>query len=216
MNGTAVPNIDLSTTAKLSAAQAGERAIAQVIANPPRDARAAARAFLSGADLTASARLFVYRIGLVRGVPGTNQLVYEVEVTNGTSVREIVYRARARRQDRQPLLDDLDDALFRRLFEEHRHAQIWQEGDPFPGTLNADQQNIVNFSGHSYYLFFNAFGRDSYDGAGAEMRSVNNDPRSTARTRTGTAPRRTTAPASPPTTWSPTSGATPTPSSRTT
>ena len=54
--------------------------------------------------------------------------------------------------------------------------QVWQEGDAFPGALNQDQQNIVNFSGHSYYHFFNAFGRDSYDAAGAEMRSVNNDP----------------------------------------
>ena len=48
---------------------------------------------------------------------------------------------------------------------------------PFPGSLNQDQQNIVNFSGDSYYYFFNAFGVDSYDGAGSEMQSVNNDPR---------------------------------------
>jgi hypothetical protein len=53
---------------------------------------------------------------------------------------------------------------------------IWEEGDAFPGALNIDQQNIVTFSGHAYKFFFNAFGRDSYDAAGANMRSVNNDP----------------------------------------
>jgi len=54
--------------------------------------------------------------------------------------------------------------------------QVWMEGDPFPGALNVDQQNIVNFSGESYRFFDNVFGRDSYDAAGAEMRSVNIDP----------------------------------------
>ena len=70
----------------------------------------------------------------------------------------------------------IDRRALPRLFEQNTGNQIWQEGDPFPGALNGDQQNIVNFSGHSYYHFFNAFGRDSYDGAGAHMRSVNNDP----------------------------------------
>ncbi len=54
---------------------------------------------------------------------------------------------------------------------------MWVEGDPFPGTLNEDQQNLVTSAGESYWLFKNAFGRDSYDGAGAAMKTVNNDPR---------------------------------------
>ena len=70
----------------------------------------------------------------------------------------------------------VNDALFRRLFEISTATQVWQEGDAFPGALNQDQQNIVTASGHSYNFFFNAFARDSYDGAGAEMQSVNNDP----------------------------------------
>ena len=48
----------------------------------------------------------------------------------------------------------------------------------------------------------NAFGQDSYDGLGATMTTVNNDPGSTAPTPTGTASPPTTATASPPTTWS--------------
>ena len=70
----------------------------------------------------------------------------------------------------------VNDALFRRLFELSTATQVWQEGDAFPGALNQDQQNIVTASGHSYHFFSNAFLRDSYDGAGAEMQSVNNDP----------------------------------------
>ena len=54
---------------------------------------------------------------------------------------------------------------------------MWEEGDPFPGTLNEDQQNLVASTGESYWLFKNTFGRDSYDGAGAKMKTVNNDPR---------------------------------------
>ena len=39
----------------------------------------------------ASARLLVYRTGLIRDVAGTNQLAYEVEVTNGSTVRDFVF-----------------------------------------------------------------------------------------------------------------------------
>ena len=53
---------------------------------------------------------------------------------------------------------------------------IWQEGDPFPGALNADQRNLVEGTGESYWFFQNAFGRDSYNGAGITMKTVNNDP----------------------------------------
>ena len=68
------------------------------------------------------------------------------------------------------------DALHRVLYEQNTANKVWEEGDPFPGALNLDQRNIVTFSGDAYRLFSNAFGRDSYDGAGAFMRAVNNDP----------------------------------------
>ena len=55
-------------------------------------------------------------------------------------------------------------------------AEVWAEGDPFPGALNVDQQNIVLGSGEAYWFFQNTFGRDSYDGAGRPMNTVNNDP----------------------------------------
>jgi Zn-dependent metalloprotease len=178
VNGTLVPNIDLDTDPLLSAAEAAQKAIAEVRANPPRteenadDASPAAPTGLRAASTV----LEVYRMGLVRDVPGSNQLVYEVEVTNDADVREFVF-VHANAGKIVNRYSGIPSDLFRRLFEEDLDNQVWQEGDPFPGDLNEDQQNIVRFSGHSYYLFFHAFGRDSYDGAGAEMQSVNNDPR---------------------------------------
>ncbi len=169
VNGVFVPGVRLAVAPTLSAAQAARRAIREVAGDPPGRTRVKVR------DLKASARLIVYRTGLIRDIKGTNQLAYQVEVTNGTSVRDFVFvHAHAGKiLNRYSLIND---ALFRRLFEISTATQVWQEGDAFPGALNQDQQNIVTASGHSYYFFSNAFARDSYDGAGAEMQSVNNDP----------------------------------------
>jgi Zn-dependent metalloprotease len=179
VNGVAVPDIDLDVTPRLSAEQAAARAIAEVVSDPPTDAETGKAAQLSTADLHAArTTLYVYRTGLVRGAEGSNQLVYEVEVTNGANVRDVVFvHANAGKVVNR--YSAVDDALFRRVFEQEfkPEKQVWQEGDLFPGTLNVDQQNIVNFSGQSYWLYANAFGRDSYDGAGAVMNTVNNDPR---------------------------------------
>jgi hypothetical protein len=115
-------------------------------------------------------------MGLVRNVPGSNQLVYEVEVTNGANVREFVF-VHANAGKIVNRYSGIHSDLFRRLFEVDLDHQVWQEGDPFPGDLNVDQRNIVTFSGQAYYHFLHAFGRDSYDGLGHEMQTVNNDPR---------------------------------------
>jgi len=175
MNGVFVPDVAVDTSPAFNANQAAERAIAAVRANPPQNEVTGASTDLSNLS-TLEPTLYVYRDGLIQNVPGPNYLVYEVEVTNGSSVDEMVY-INAHNGKIVNRISQVEDALFRRLFEQNTSTQIWQEGDPFPGSLNQDQQNIVNFSGDSYYLFFNAFGRDSYDGAGAEMQSVNNDPR---------------------------------------
>jgi Zn-dependent metalloprotease len=177
INGVTVPDINLSTSPKLSAAQAGDLAIAAVVADPPKNEEGVA-ASIKASDLAASATLYIYRIGLVRDVPGTNQLVYQVEVTNSRNVRDMVFvhAHSGKVVNRFSMIHDAHDGLFRVLYEQNTGNQVWQEGQPFPGSLNADQQNIVNFSSDSYYHFFNAFGRNSYDGLGAHLRSVNNDP----------------------------------------
>ena len=175
VNGTIVPAIDLSTDPRLSADQATSKAIAAVVADPPGSSDDG-NAKLKAKDLRAEkSQLQVYRTGLVKGDAGTNILAYEVVVTNGSSVRDAVFvdANTGKIVNRYTMVDN---ALFRRLFEQNTSNEVWHEGQPFPGGLNQDQQNIVTFSGHAYYHFLNAFGRDSYDGAGHEMQSVNNDP----------------------------------------
>jgi Zn-dependent metalloprotease len=174
MNGVFVPAINVDTSPGFGADQAAERAIAEVMANPPQSDLTGAAADVSGLSASAST-LYVYRDGLIQNIAGPDYLVYEVEVTNGSSIREMVY-LNAHNGKVVNRISQIHDALHRVLYEQNTNNKVWEEGDPFPGSLNQDQQNIVNFSEDSYYHFFNAFGRDSYDAAGAQMRSVNNDP----------------------------------------
>jgi Zn-dependent metalloprotease len=182
VNGTAVPDIAVNVTPRLSAAGAVKRAVAAVVADPPTSAQNGRKLRLTPAQLKGKAELFVYRSGLVRNVPGTSQLVYEVEVTDGARVRDFVF-VHAYNGKIVNRYSAIHDALHRVVFEGSGTAEapvftkVWEEGDPFPGTLNQDQQNLVLFSEDTYNLFFNAFGRDSYDGQGAFMQTVNNDPR---------------------------------------
>jgi len=176
INGVFIPDVALNTSPAFSADQAAKRAIAELLANPPQNELTGAVLDLSAANLSATApTLYVYRDGLIQDVKGPNYLVYEVQVSNGSSVREMVY-INAHNGKIVNRISQVEDALFRRLYESNTGNQVWQEGNAFPGALNSDQQNIVNFSGDAYHLFFNAFGIDSYNAAGAEMRSVNNDP----------------------------------------
>ncbi len=176
VNGTAVPGLTLSTTPRLSAQQIQQRAVAYVKSDPPTTDEGKA------GDTTGiralSPQLLVYRTGLIRGETGDNYLAYRVEVTNRTNVRDIVFL----HADSGKVLNRysmISAALNRKLYEKTYDptALTWKEGDAFPGSLTQDQQNIVLASGESYYFFKNSFGRDSYDGAGHVMETVNNDPR---------------------------------------
>jgi len=177
VNGIAVPDLSLDTSPRLDASQAAARAIATVVADPPANESGVAAKLSAGSLRAASTTLYVYRLGLPKGAEGTNQLVYEVEVTNGGSVRDVVF-VHANVGKVVNRYSMIHDALSRKLYElSPDTAPIWEEGNPFPGSLNRDQQNLVNFSGQTFWLFFNAFDRNSYDGAGAVMKTVNNDPR---------------------------------------
>jgi Zn-dependent metalloprotease len=168
-NGTLVPAIGLPTTPKLSVSKASATAIDAVAADPPGGAEAV------GALRAESTELIVYRTGLIKGELGTNELAYQVVVTNGASVRDalFIHANTGAVINRYSLVDN---ALHRILYEQNTGNKVWEEGDPFPGSLTGDQQNILNFTEDSYNFFNNSFGRVSYDGADAHMRSVNNDP----------------------------------------
>ncbi len=176
VNGTAVPSIDLSTSPTLSASRAATMAMAAVRTSPPTDDEGHAGS--TEGIKAVSTKLIVYRTGLTFGRTGDTQLAYAVEVSNGANVRDMLFlnAGSGKLLNRYSMVDN---AMERHVYEQSYApaSQVWQEGDAFPGNLNQDQQNIVRASGEAYWFFRNSFGRDSYDGAGAPQRTVNNDPR---------------------------------------
>ena len=109
VNGTLIPDIDVSAAPSRSA----------------QDAEAAAVRFVKGKALSArGSRLLIYREGLAKGVPGDNQLAYEVVVGNGANVREFVY-VDAHTGKVIDQISGMQDALDRRAYD--------AEAQPAPG-----------------------------------------------------------------------------------
>jgi bacillolysin len=166
VNGTLVPDIDVSA--------APSRSIDEV--------EAAAVKFVKGNDLSARGnRLLIFREGLAKGVPGDNHLAYEVEVGNGANVREFVY-VDAHTGKVIDQITGTPDGLNRRAYDgqslptvppSYPGTPYWVEGDAFP-TASTEANNMIQASKETYDLFSNAFGRDSFDGAGATMDAIFN------------------------------------------
>ena len=174
VNGFVAPDLKLGVTPRLSAAQAGARALATVRKSPPGASEGTTD--LTGIE-AASTKLYVYRVGAVRGVPGPNALAYAVEVTNQRNVRDMVFvdAVSGSVLNRYSMIhEELDRELYEETYPDNL---VWEEGDPFPDGLDQDQQNEVLGTGESYWLYKNAFDYDSYDNQGSVMRTVNNDPR---------------------------------------
>ena len=180
VNGFAAPGINVSTKPTFSAAEIGKRAVAFVTADPPTSESGESSADVTGLKAV-NTKLVVYRIGFVKGEVGKNVLAWATEVTNGAIRDQLIYDAHTGKILNRWSLGT--DAIDRELREASGTPQnpifttVWEEGDLFPGTLNVDQQNLVNSSGEAYWFFENVFGRDSYDGEGAKQITVNNDPR---------------------------------------
>ncbi len=186
VNGYAAPGLDLSVTPRLTAAQAATRAVAIV-----RAKSATPDASVSTAGLeVAGNELMVYRMGSTRGEAGEAVLVYVLEVTNASTVRDMVFLD-ARSGKIVNRYSMMAHALDRELYEASvddngtpedpaddttDYDLVYEEGDALPGDLDVDQLSEVQGTGEAYWLFKNGFGRDSYDNAGATMVTVNNEP----------------------------------------
>ena len=170
VNGFAAPGIDVSTKPTFSATEIGKRAVLAVQSDPPSE-DSGAKADTSGLA-TGGAQLVIYRTGFVKGETGESILAWAVRVGNGAIEDQLIYDAHTGKIVNRYSLGA--DALERELREASGTPQaptfetVWEEGDPFPGDLNIDQQNLVNSSGESYWFFETAFGRDSYDGDGRQ------------------------------------------------
>src|SRR6266508_2793619 len=171
VNGTFVPQITVDTNPRRSAEEAGRAAVAKV------DGDLGNAGQLSAARTT----LLVFREGLAKGVPGPHHLAWEVEVADGGSVREFVY-VDAHTGKFIDQITGTPDGLFRRAYDgrslpapppEYPDTPFWVEGQSFPtGVTEAD--NMILASKETYDFYSNAFGRDSFDGAGATMDSIFN------------------------------------------
>ncbi|RYB93523.1 hypothetical protein EUA93_03605 [Nocardioides oleivorans] len=173
VNGFAVPGLDLDVTPTISRADAAARAV-RLVGAAPSDKRTAGQ--VEGLEAVAN-DLMVYRMGTTRGIEGASVLTWVVEVSNRSDVREtVILDARTGKPVNRWSM--IAHNLSREVYEESDAPAnlVWEEGDPFPGGLDEDQANEVSGAGETYWMFMNTFGRDSYDGLGAKMRTVNNDP----------------------------------------
>ena len=211
VNGTVVPGLDLDVTPTFAATDAS--AVANAAVSADNGGRAVT---------TRSGLLMIYRAGLVQGVPGSNHLVWQLEVGNDADIREWVY-VDAHTNKIVDRLPGLYDAMHRRAYDgqflpnvppSYPGSPYWVEGQAFP-TASAEANNMITSSKETYDFFNKAFGRDSYDGSGTRH-GLDLQPRlPAARTRRGTACSSRSATASRATTSRDTSGAMPTPSTRT-
>lgn len=175
VNGYVAPDLTLDVTPRLSADEAGKAAVSEVRSDPP--GHEGRKADLTGVRAKQT-RLSVYRTGVPRGDIGTSTLAYVVEVSNDANVRDMVFvdAASGKTLNRY---SNIHEGLYREIYEgnTNRSNRVWAEGEAFPGDLNEEQQNLVEGTGEAYWFFMNTFEQDSYDGLGATMTTVNNDPR---------------------------------------
>jgi Zn-dependent metalloprotease len=176
VNGFVAPDIDVSTAPRFSGSEAGDRALTMVKENPSGHEDALPEAYRKGLEIRSN-ELMIYRTGSTRGIDGEAKLAWVTEVWNKSTVRETVIldAQTGKHLNRWSMMAH---ALDRELYEgAHDPANlVWSEGDAFPAGLDEDQQNEVLGASETYWMFMNTFGRDSYDGAGATMKTVNNDP----------------------------------------
>jgi Zn-dependent metalloprotease len=125
--------------------------------------------------------LYVYRAGLAQGVPGANHLAWEIEVTNGAGIRELVY-VDAHTGKIIDRVNGVHDDVDRRAYDGHDlefappnypFGAYWLEGQSFP-TKSQEANNMITSSHEIYDVFANAFGYESFDGEGGTMDAIFN------------------------------------------
>ena len=180
VNGFAAPALSLSVTPGITREAASARALDAVKAKPAGHEDGLPAAFAQGLTVR-SADLMIYRMGSTRGIQGEAKLAWVVEVWNKSTIREtlILDAASGKPLNRWSMLAH---ALDRELYEARQdfsgYDHVWSEGDPYPAPgMTEDQQNEVRGAGEAYWMFRNTFGYNSWDGNGAKMITVNNDPR---------------------------------------
>lgn len=162
VNGIFIPGVNVATQPEIPAGAA------EAVAGADLAKRS------SGPVTIAATSLAVYRTGLLEGFVGENRLAWSVEAISSDAHEQVwVDAVTGAVLNRIPLREE---ALFRVIYSPdfdpaNPDANVRRrEGDP--PTLVPPFDNLYDFAGQVHGFFQNAFGRDSYDGAGAIMRSV--------------------------------------------
>lgn len=173
VNGTFVPEISIDVNPVFNGNEAAETAI-----NKVAEEKGTYGLFTKGEEL------YVYRSGLIQGVPGNDYLAWKIEVTNNNNVREYVF-VDARTNKIIDQFTGIHDALDRRAYNGngvtseagtsafYPSTPFWIETNAFP-TGNAEANNMLLASKETYDLFMTGFGRDSYNATGIKMDSIFN------------------------------------------
>jgi Zn-dependent metalloprotease len=103
---------------------------------------------------------------------------FSFETADGAPQKEVVY-ADANTGDLIARHSLIKDAKFRKVYDANNTFTApgtlrWQETSPWFVwlTLDAAEKGAATGTGHTYNFFWNAFGRDSYDGAGGQLKST--------------------------------------------
>ena len=119
--------------------------------------------------------LSVYDARLLKDTLEKPALVWHLEVTTHkiSRVRELVL-VDAHTGDIKLHFSQLHQAKNRRTHDANNNANlpgnlVWQEGNPFPGLLDQDEQNATTFAGATYDFFLNEHNRDGIDDAGGPL-----------------------------------------------
>ena len=165
INGNIQPNIKINTNASINENSAKNIAIKYLTEQNINT---------SGAEISVhKSELLIYPKGKISGHFEANYLTYYIELRNNVDVREYLF-VDAYSGEIIEQFTGMPHAINRIVYEENTSNIVWQEGDALPGALTIWQQNEVNASAHTYNFFNNAFGFVSYDGADAQMVTINN------------------------------------------
>jgi len=168
VNGALIPDLSLDTSPRV------DRSLAETIACSSVAKENGVRP--SHFDV-AESRLLIYRSGLIQGVPGKNHLAWQVEISSGDNLRELVFL-----DAHDGLVIDRIDLIHpitRRIYHHDTNTTIWQEGDalPFSGLDSArdsEVNDVIETTLDTYEFFANLTGGSylSYNGNDIAMRTI--------------------------------------------
>ncbi|HEV3410050.1 MAG TPA: M4 family metallopeptidase, partial [Chthoniobacterales bacterium] len=170
VNGTFITDLALDITPALTAEAAGQDAL---VLSRKSVADASAQLTIIESELA------IFRTGLLEGYQGRNVLAYGVKIADAQGPLEQVWLSATNGTEllRVPLRQEHHKNLHRTVYSPRYDSSnpslhvVRDEDDLIPSPV-PQIEGLFVFSGQTYNLFHSAFGRSSYDGMSAQMRTV--------------------------------------------